>query len=146
MSKDNDGIKTYYVYPTTLVDGKHVRIKGKRPLGCVALYRGEDSDGVPVICRGISICAATDNFSYADGSNKAKGMCRKAMESQKSTRPIGFPVILKDAEVTMESAVYFLQEWMNSYGAPVPNHKSAYNVLITDYEKKILDFSDKPKA
>jgi hypothetical protein len=46
----------------------------------------------------------------------------------------------------MDAAVYFLQEWMSSYGSPVPTFKSAFDVKITDYEKKILDFSSTPKA
>lgn len=129
----NDGIQIYYVRESSGLDanGKPMVIKGRPPLGCVAIGKTEDGK----ICRGISIRSPLDNWAYKAGSNKAIGRCRQAMGTKKSAKPIGVAVIIDDAETTMDSALWFLQAWRENYpNQPSPDCKVAFNVTPTAFE------------
>jgi len=124
----------YYVYENAFEGEKEVR----RPRATVVI--GKTKEGV--LCRGISICSLSQNFDRKDGIDRATGRMVAAAIRQECTEPMkGWNDRTHFTNFGAEVVDTVLGE-----EAFLETYKSAWNVVPTPKEEKMLDVSEKKEV
>lgn len=124
----------------------YVRDNRKQPFATVAIMK--DSDGK--WCRGVSICSDKDSFIKRVGRQIAIDRCLKAYHSHTDDIIKEYNHINPVFNGSSINVIDYINEtYINKYTS-IENlniedyknrkieYKSAYNVVLTDYEKRII--------